>query len=433
MKQVHKTIGDILRDRAGLSSDKTALVYDDASYTWGELDRCSNLYAIRLLDSGIVKGTHAGIWSINSPNWVIVFFALVKIGAIPVLINPSYKQKELEDVLVCVDIDVLFYGSSYKETPFLPIVDEIQKHGTKRLKKWISIGPDEKGQWLDAESFVGPGNSGQDDSRVLDAGKTIAHQDTACILLTSGTTSVPKAVMLSHDNLIHTALATVKAMRWTQKDRMCLTVSLLHCFGVTSSLLTTMVLGSTICLLPYFKSVDVLACVQKHRCTILSGVPSMFLALTQNPHLKEYDTSSLRSGIIAGSMLSRDDFALICSRFPTLQLIPSFGQTETSPAVTFALWEDAPEKRGLNTGKALPGVEIRITNVDTGVPLETGQPGEVEVRGYNVMQGYYKNPEANEHALRKDGWLRTGDLGYLDREGYLFITGRCKELIIRAG
>ena len=263
--------------------------------------------------------------------------------------------------------------------------------------------------------------------------KDIDESDLACILFTSGTTADPKGVMLSHGNLVRTALATIKAMNWQENDRMCISLPLFHCFGLTSSLLSGIILGSSMCILSNARSVNVLANIQKYECTILNGVPSMFLAIIKNAHFPEFDTKSLKSGIIAGSPLSKKEYMEICKKIPSITLLPSYGQTETSPAVSFALADDSLEKRVDSVGKILPEVEVQILDLQSKKPVELMESGEIVVRGYNVMQGYYKMPEATENTLTSDGWLYTGDIGYIDNEGYLYLVGRKKDIIIRSG
>lgn len=428
-----KTIGTCLAERARHTPDEISIIYEDVSYTWNELDKISDYMAYRMHTFGITQGTHVGIWSVNNPNWIIVFLSLQKLGALPILINTCYREKELREILHIANVEYLYYGDVYKDIHYPDIVETIKKENTSNIKKWLFIGKDRTGSWLNFNSFVSSEKTKKAYGITKSLQSKVNSDSNACMLFTSGTTSRSKGVLLTHNNIINSALATIHHMQWTKDDRMCVTVPMFHCFGVTSSLLTTILLGSTMCILPYYKTIDVLNCIQKHQCTIINGVPSMFLAMLRNEHFKEYDLSSLKSGIVAGSPLPPEDYLTICSQIPSLKLIPSYGQTETSPAVTFSLSSDPDEKRALSVGKAIEGVEIQIVDNESGSLLPVGESGEIMVRGYNVMQGYYNMPDETKQALTPDGWLRTGDMGFFDGEGYLHINGRKKDIIIRAG
>lgn len=432
MKLNRKTISACLDDTVRQAPDKTALVYEDTSYTWQELDRCSDYMAYRMFSMGIGKGSHVGIWSVNSPNWVIVFLALMKIGALPVLINTCYQERELSDVLAYADVEYLYYGEGYKNIVYSDVIENI--HGRHdKIKKWVYIGKDKFGRWIQERSFVCNEKTMQAVHLVKCLERESMAMDTAAMLFTSGTTSQPKGVLLTHINLVNTAQSTIRYMRWNPDEKICLTVPLFHCFGLTSSMLTTILLGGTMYILPYFRTIQVLECVQKHGCTAINGVPSMFLALVRNPQFSEYRISSLKSGIIAGSPLSVDDYLMLSDYMPEMALITSYGQTETSPAVSFARFEDSPKVRGSSSGQVIDGVQVRTVDLESRRVLPAGETGEIQVKGYNIMKGYYKLPVETAQAISHNGWLSTGDLGYLGQDGYLYIDGRCKEIIIRAG
>lgn len=432
MKLNRMTISACLDKTVRQAPDKTALVYEDTSYTWQELERYSDYMAYRMFSMGIGKGNHVGIWSVNTPNWVIVFLALSKMGALPVLINTCYQEKELADVLEYADVEYLYYGEGYKNTTYSDVIEKMQK-SQSRIKKYIYIGKDKYGSWMNENSFVYNEKTLQAAHLVRCLEKESTALDTAAMLFTSGTTSQPKGVLLTHLNLINTAQSTIRYMRWNSDEKICITVPLFHCFGLTSSMLTTILLGSTMYILPYFRTARVLECVQKHACTAINGVPSMFLALVKNPQFAEYQISSLKSGIIAGSPLSVEDYLMLSEKMPHIVLISSYGQTETSPAVSFARFEDSARKRGSSAGQVIDGVRVRIVDFENRRVLSCGEEGEIQVKGYNIMKGYYKLPAETAQAVSRDGWLSTGDLGCLDQDGYLYIKGRRKEIIIRAG
>lgn len=432
MKLNRMTISACLDKTVQQAPDKTALVYEDTSYTWQELERYSDYMAYRMFSMGIGKGSHVGIWSVNTPNWVIVFLALSKMGALPVLINTCYQEKELADVLEYADVEYLYYGEGYKNIVYSDVIEKVRV-SQNRIKKYIYIGKDKYGGWINENSFVYNEKTLQATHLVRCLEKESTAMDEAAMLFTSGTTSQPKGVLLTHLNLINTAQSTIRYMQWHSDEKICITVPLFHCFGLTSSMLTTILLGSTMYILPYFRTAHVLECVQKHGCTAINGVPSMFLALVKNPQFAEYRISSLKSGIIAGSPLSVEDYLMLSDKMPHIVLITSYGQTETSPAVSFARFEDSAGKRGSSAGQVIDGVRVRIVDFENRRVLSGGGEGEIQVKGYNTMKGYYKLPAETAQVLSRAGWLSTGDLGCLDQDGYLYIKGRRKEIIIRAG
>ena len=239
--------------------------------------------------------------------------------------------------------------------------------------------------------------------------------------------------MLSHYNLVNSAQGTLDFTRWTADDKVLLAVPLFHCFGITSCLLTSVLDGCTIHLLKYAKTIKLLESIDQYHCTVLNGVPSMFLAMIRKPEFYDYDTTSLRSGIIAGSAVSAKEYMEIQKYLPNMNLLPSYGQTETSPCVTLMTDEDPYDKRAATAGRLIAYEELRVSDPQSGEVLSEGATGEIEVRGYNIMQGYYKMEEETAAAISADGWLKTGDLGFMDPEGYLHIIGRKKEMIIRCG
>lgn len=469
MELIHKTIGDCLSHRARQSPDKTAMEYWNKSssstlgqgphggsarpcegdnpdydgahamdshtttYTWSDLDRLSDYMAVRMNALGIEKRTHAAIWSVNTPNWLITFLALQKLGAVAVLINTCYREQELKRVLAYGDVRYVYYGDGYKTLAYDPMVETLKGDHTCQVRQWIPMGRDENGNWMREDSFSDYERSQEARESLACLRTLVQPQDTAAILFTSGTTSFSKGVMLSHYNLVNSALGTLSFTRWNENDRLLLTVPLFHCFGITSGLLTCIHTGAAIVLMKYFKTVKVFEHVDRYRCTVLNGVPSMFLAMIHNQDFHKYSLKSLRSGIIAGSPISEKEYLAVHEKLPHMALLPSFGQTETSPCVTLMLEEDPFEKRVTTAGRLISHVELRICHAGTDRTLPEGKVGEIQVRGYNIMKGYYGMPEETKAVLSEDGWLKTGDLGFLDPEGYLHLAGRCKEMILRCG
>ncbi|MDO4268077.1 MAG: class I adenylate-forming enzyme family protein, partial [Eubacteriales bacterium] len=285
MKRVHTTIGAFLRERAEKSPDRAALSCGEQSYTWKELDDLSSFMAAEMAASGASAGTRAGIWSTNSPNWVITFLALEKLGAVPVLLNTGCTAGELERVLRYAGVELVYYGEGCKRILYKDIVSALQEKMKAQVKHWGYIGRDGNRRWLTKDSFAPASQSREALEKVEASLKQVSPEDTAAVLFTSGTTAEPKGVMLSHYSLINNAIETCEHMDWQEQDSMLTAVPLFHCFGISAGLLAGMYVGFSLHLLEYFKTVKVLSAVQEYRCTLLNGVPSMFLAMIRNPEL----------------------------------------------------------------------------------------------------------------------------------------------------
>lgn len=427
----NKTIDDCLQDMAKSSPKGIALEYEDELFSWNDLEIRADRVAISLFKNGIRKGSHVGIWSVNSPNWIITFFGLTKLGAIPVLLNTCYKEIEMARVIEHNDIEFLCYGDGYKEINYDDILQKILPVGLLTREKCISISRSSDGSWngLKENDVVT-----SDDREMFHQEKMTVHpDDIAAILFTSGTSKTPKGVMLSHHNLVNNALEISANMRWTSEDRMCISVPMYHCFGVTASLLVAVHTGCTMHILKYFRTAQVFEKINKHKCTILNGVPSMFLAIIHNDQRLAYDLSSLQSGIIAGSQISSNEYLKICETLGIKRLQTSFGQTESSPCITISEYDDSMDVKSQTAGRKMRNVRLRIFNKETAKELPPGEVGEIQTSGYHVMKGYYGMPEETKEVLSDDGWLTTGDLGSLDENGYLHVTGRKGEMIIRGG
>lgn len=432
MELTNKTIGWYLSEQAGQVGEHTAVEMDGWSCTFRQLDRVSDLLAGRMKGLEITRGTHVGIWCANSPDWVITFLALTKIGAVPVLINTCYKADEIKGILNYSDVEALYYGTGYKDVLYRDIIEQI-RHETPKVRHFMPICEKGPGKWLEEGDFSEIEASASVMEEVKRQKEQVCPEDPACMIFTSGTMSLPKGVLLSHYNVVNNARALVEAMKWKAEDRMCITVPLFHCFGITAGIISCILAGMTMHLIPYFKTLRVWDAIEKHGCTVLNGVPSMFLALTRKAGYKDRKAEHLKSGIIAGSPFTKAEFLEICSRFPGMHIQPSYGQTETSPCVTIADWDESNERKAISAGKTIQHVEVRIADLKTGEILGRNEEGEIQVKGYNVMPGYYKLSKANSRAFTEDGWLKTGDIGTVDEMDELHVTGRLKEMIIRAG
>lgn len=427
-----KTIGQCLKERAALTPGAIGLSWGNIRYTWRELDEISDKLALTFLNMGMERGEHAALWGVNSPGWIFHYYALVKIGVIPVLINICFKDMELRKVLLDGDISYLFYDEKHRNGRLTDIVAGIKTEELPGLKRRIPMEQDcfPKGQENDGTVF----KMGDENSLLLNAvlGQAV-EVDTANILFTSGTSCKPKGVMLTHKNLVNNSRELVRQMRWSLEDRFCLSVPLFHCFGITAGILAALHAGAEVHLLSDYKSRDVMEQVQTYRCTVLNGVPTMFLALVRNEFRAQYDLSSLNSGIIAGSPILPGEYLEICRSLKLEHLQVSYGQTESSPCITITDYEEAIEEKAVSSGRKIRDIQLEIRDKRTNKPLNCGEIGEIVTKGYHVMKGYYKNPEDTVEVIDGQGWLHTGDLGYLDLEGRLHITGRQKEVIIRGG
>lgn len=423
MELINKTIGQCLHERAAAGGAHLSVETEDWSCSYSRLDALSDLLAVRMGRLGIREGTHVGIWSANSPHWVMTFLALTKIGAVPVLINTCYKKDELRRILEYSDVELLFYGAGYKASGYEEIISQIRA-GMPGIRHFIPMDGE-----MFTEGTCTPGETGW----LREQEDRIGSEHPACMIFTSGTTSLPKGVVLTHYNLVNNAKALVAAMGWGPEDKMCVTVPMFHCFGITAGIVACILGGMSMYLVPYFKTAPVWSAIEEYRCTILNGVPSMFMAMIRKTGYKGRIGLGVRSGIIAGSPFTREEYLEICGHFPEMHLQPSYGQTETSPCVTIADWDEPVEKKAVSVGKVIEHVQVRIADVETGEILGPDMDGEIQVKGYNVMSGYYKRPGANEKAFTGDGWLRTGDIGRFGEDGELRVTGRLKEMIIRAG
>ncbi len=432
MELSKKRIFDLLKEQVRLNPCAGALETQGFVCSWKELDDISDFLAVRMHNDCIVKGMHVGIWCCNSPKWVYTFLALIKLGAVPVLINTHYKPDELRAVLDYADVSVLYYGRGYREVLYGDVVSKIEKYLPK-LKRYTDMNYNSKGKFLNCEDFSKSEKSAAAMEMLENIKKGVKYDDTVCIIFTSGTTSVPKGVMLSHYNIVNNSAATVRHMGWCSSDKMCITVPLFHCFGVTSGIVACMISGASAYLLPHFSTEEVWKLVTEGGYTILNGVPSMFLAMVRKGEHYKDKAVSLKSGIIAGSSIIKRDYFEIMNRFPDMKLQPSYGQTETSPCVSIADPDDCLSDKATSCGKVIEDVKVRIA--DTQVMSCNGRfkEGEIQVKGYNVMKGYYKLENETMHSFTEDGWLKTGDIGYFNEEGRLCVTGRIKDIIIRGG
>jgi fatty-acyl-CoA synthase len=422
-----ETIGHNLRRTVERYADLEALVVPHQGYraTYRALWDQAGAAARALLAHGVRKGDRVGIWAPNRYEWVIVQFASARIGAMLVTINPAYKTAELEYVLTRAGVSVLILARAFRQSDCVGILTDVRPQ-CPGLRKALVLEED----W---DAFLRDGECvSRDDLAGVEA--TLQFDDPINIQYTSGTTGFPKGATLSHHNILNNACFLGEMLRYTERDRVCIPVPFYHCFGMVAGNLACTTHGACM-VVPgeAFAPLAVLDTVQAERCTSLYGVPSMFIAELEEPCFREFDLSSLRTGIVAGSPCPIEVMKRVQSQMNMTEVTGAYGMTETSPASTQCAIDDPPEKRVSTVGRVLPHVEIKIVDPANGRVVPRGIAGELCTRGYHVMLGYWEDEAATRAAVDPQRWMHTGDLATMDGDGYINIVGRIKDMIIRGG
>lgn len=412
-----------------LYGDRMALSAGDTSWSYREFDRKSDEAAAGLLANGAEAGMKIGIWTGETPEAMMFYMAVLKSGATAVMLNTSWTGQEMCERLLDSDVEMLIYNEGCKTMDFTVISEQIH---LPLLRKKIYIGnPSKHFEGIAMETVIADGRK-IPDSRLRMVKEAISAADEDAILFTSGSTCRPKAVLTTHNSRLQCALAQAKMLAADENDRYCVAIPMFHCFSMTSNLLAAWMTGAAVVLPQDRKTDHIFRIVQEKRCTILSAVPTLYSALLANKNRENYDISSLRTGIIGGSLYSEAFFKRVCNALH-INLISSFGQTEATSCITCCEYNDSLEVRASTLGHFLPGVEGVIKNPKTGEKMPVRQIGEICFKGFNVMKGYYKQPEMTAKTIDQEGFVHTGDLGFIDENGYLHMTGRLKEMIIRGG
>lgn len=446
MQLLDYTLGEMLEHWAFKTPDKEFMVYADRDlrFTYREFNDRVDALAKGLLYIGVKPGDKVGIWAKNVPDWLTIFFATAKIGGVLVTINTNYKVSELGYLLKNADINTLCLVDGYRDSDYINMVFELvpelrdQPRGTLKsenfpeLKNVVYIGQQKHRGMFNTAELLLLGNH-IDDIELESLKGNINCHDVVNMQYTSGTTGFPKGVMLSHHNILNNGYATGQCMKYTQDDKLLVCVPLFHCFGCVLALCAVITHGATMVFVEDFDPVMVLASVQKEKCTALYGVPTMFIAELNHPMFNMFDLSSLRTGIMAGSLCPIETMNQVMTKMYMKDVIIVYGLTESSPGMTATRTHNSPEIRSTTVGFEYPNVEVKIVNHETGEDCNPGEQGEICCRGYNVMKGYYKNPEATQKAIDADGWLHSGDLAVKTKDGFYKITGRIKDMIIRGG
>lgn len=440
------TIGDLLDETTGQYPQKEALVYQERGlrYSFAEFQDICNQAARGFMSLGIQKGEHIAIWATNVPEWVISQYATAKMGGVLVTVNTSYRTHELEYLLRQSESTTLLLIDSYRDADYLGMIREIcpelatcepgnlQSARLPHLKNVIYIGEERQPGmflWRDlAERSI----LVSEEERVARQ-QSLHYDDVINMQYTSGTTGFPKGVMLSHSNIVNNAIKVAECQRLGVEDRVCIPVPFFHCFGCVMGTLACVATGATMVPVTAFDPGLVLSVVEQERCSALYGVPTMFIAELNHPSFAERDLSSLRTGIMAGSLCPIEVMKNVVHKMGIRDITIAYGQTEASPVITQTVPTDSIERKVETVGRVHEGVEAKVIDPVTGETLPPGVQGELCTRGYLVMKGYYNMPEQTAKAIDADGWLHTGDLATVDEEGYYRITGRLKDMIIRGG
>jgi fatty-acyl-CoA synthase len=415
------TIGQVLDRAVERWGDSLALVscHQSKRYTWRELRDAADAVARGLASLGIQRGDRVGLWSTNCAEWVLVHLACARAGAVLVNVNPAYRSHELAFTLKKSRMKLLFLWERDSRAEYARILDEAQCGQSLGLEHTIFFGSD---RWQELQTATD------------EITAAIEPEDVANIQYTSGTTGQPKGVMLTHRNQVNNGRMLAAGMRFTERDRICVPLPMYHCFGCVIGTMSALASGAAIVLPSWtFDARAALAAVQAERATSLYGVPAMFIAELGLPGFASYDLSSLRTGMMAGAPCPVEVMKRVMREMHCPELTIGYGQTESTPVVTMSTPDDAVELRVSTVGKALPCTEMKIVSLLDGATVATGEQGEVCARGYMVMKGYDDEPQATARAIDPEGWLHTGDLGVMREDGYIHLTGRAKDMIIRGG
>jgi fatty-acyl-CoA synthase len=420
------TIGDGLDRTAARRPDREALVEvaTGRRWTYAEFVAQVDALAFGLLGAGVRTGDRVGIWAPNVAEWVFVQYATAKIGAILVNINPAYRTHELEYVLNQAGASVLVAARSFKTSDYAAMIDEVRPR-CAGLRQVVLLG---SAEWDALASASG------DRDELARVQASLSPDDPINIQYTSGTTGFPKGATLSHHNIVNNGFFVGSLCGYTEDDRVCIPVPFYHCFGMVMGNLGCTTHGATMVIpAPAFDPAATLRAVAQERCTSLYGVPTMFIAELGAADFDSYDLSSLRTGIMAGSPCPVEVMKQVVDRMGMTEVTICYGMTETSPVSTQTRADDTLDRRVSTVGRVHPHVEVKVVDPATGRTLPRGEPGELCTRGYSVMLGYWDEPEKTAETIDAARWMHTGDLAVMDSGGYVNITGRIKDIVVRGG
>jgi len=443
---LERTIGDCFDEIVERYSDRPGLIVRHQNVRWSyrQFHNEVNAFAAGLLKLGIHKGDRVGIWGPNSNEWAVTQFATAKIGAIMVCINPAYRLQELEYALTKAGCCALVTAASFKTSEYLrmlqtlaPELDECEPGKLTcgklpKLKTIIRMGEDAAPGMYNFSS-VGKLAETHEFEMLESLKRELSPDDAINIQFTSGTTGSPKGATLSHRNILNNGKIVCDTMLFTEKDKLCIPVPLYHCFGMVMGNLGCLTHGAA-AVYPNdsFDPLKTLQAVAEEQCTALYGVPTMFIAELDHPRFEEFDLSSLRTGIMAGAPCPENIMRKVIENMHMRDILIAYGQTELSPVNCMTAVDDPVEKRVGTVGKPGPHLEVKLVDKDNKVVV-IGNKGEICTRGYSVMKGYWDDEDRTAESIDAEGWLHSGDLGVMDKEGYISIVGRLKDMIIRGG
>ncbi|SDN33086.1 fatty-acyl-CoA synthase [Desulfonauticus submarinus] len=440
------TLGQLLDEAVSNYPDNDFVVYVDRDFrlTYKEFSDLVDQVAKGLMALGVKKGEKVAVWATNVPYWVVLQFATAKIGAVLLTVNTYYKRDELAYLLKQSEAENIFLIDGFRDTDYVQTIYDLvpelktQQRGFlssrefPNLKRVFFLGQEKHRGMYTLPELMAMGKL-ISEAEYLARQKSLSPHDVVNMQYTSGTTGFPKGVMLTHYNIVNNGYWIGENQKLGPNDRICLPVPLFHCFGCVLGVLAACSHASALVILESFNPYLVMASIEAEKCTALYGVPTMFIAVLEHKSFSKFDFSSLRTGIMAGSPCPIKVMRQVMDKMYMKEITICYGLTEASPVMTQTRVNDPIEKRVETVGKPLPEIEVRLVDPDTGKPVPPGVQGEVCCRGYNVMKGYYNMPEATKEAIDNDGWLHSGDLGVMDEDGYLSITGRLKDMIIRGG
>ncbi|MEQ4547917.1 AMP-binding protein [Nocardioides kribbensis] len=425
---LEETIGESFTRTAATYAEREALVEvaTGRRWTWAELDRDVDAVARGLMAAGLEPGDRVGMWAPNCAEWTIVQFATAKAGIVLVNVNPAYRTHELAYAVEQSGMRLLLATSSYRGSDYRAMVEQV-RGDCPALERAVYVDTDD---WAD---LVAAGEAVA--TEALAERQAGLHPDDAInIQYTSGTTGYPKGATLSHRNILNNGFMVTEAINLTHEDRLCIPVPFYHCFGMVMANLGCTTHGATMVIpAPGFDAATTLRAVQDERCTVLYGVPTMFIAMQSLPDVDAHDLSALRGGIMAGSICPVEVMRRCIDDMGMSEVSIAYGMTETSPVSCQTRDDDDLERRTATIGRVHPHLEIKVVDPVSGLTVERGRPGELCTRGYSVMLGYWEDPAKTAEAIDADGWMHTGDLAEMREDGYCTIVGRIKDMVIRGG